>query len=268
MTLFRVQTGTVLRHEGPIFENLNFIDNSAAKTATLLHIHQMNRWTVRNCTFRDANGSGGIGMLLTKEVGGDNAWGVIDQCIWKNCETGIKAEGVFTFTVLAGMMEAFTTGAVGINLDDLTQGVHIIGHKIDSGTPSVLIEGSEVAIVACMFEQHGTQVDDLAIRINDTGSNRRGKRNIIMGNVFTGHQGDEIGIQIKGTAPAHNQLIGNVYTNLGTNVDDQTGVSTMLIGSMTEPTVTGARDETEGALKSLLTELAAAGLITDSSTAS
>ena len=35
-----------------------------------------------------------------------------------------------------------------------------------------------------------------------------------------------------------------------------------------KPTVTGARDETEGAIKSLLTQLAALGLITDSTTAS
>jgi hypothetical protein len=34
------------------------------------------------------------------------------------------------------------------------------------------------------------------------------------------------------------------------------------------PTVTGARDETEGALKSLITKLAALGIITDGTTAS
>ncbi len=40
------------------------------------------------------------------------------------------------------------------------------------------------------------------------------------------------------------------------------------VTAIVKPTVTGARDETEGALKDLLTELAALGLITDSSTQS
>jgi len=60
------------------------------------------------------------------------------------------------------------------------------------------------------------------------------------------------------------QLAGGLLTTVGPRI----GFFGKALTPATHQTVTGARDETEGALASLLTALDAYGIITDSSTAS
>ena len=205
MTLLRINSTTALVHEGPIIENMNFVDESAANSAVLLRIHNSNRWTLRNCTFRDANGTGGIGLHLTKEAAGDNANGEVHQCTFRDNETNLLATASFGFSMFGGNC----TGGP-ITLDEDTQDVKIFGTKLTND--GITIEGSSCSVQGASLENANP-----GITINDTGSGQRGRRNSIVGCNFTG-SGTETGITFSGTDPSDNQVIGATFTNLATTI--------------------------------------------------
>ncbi len=205
MELLRINSTTSLIHEGPIIEHMNFRDNSAANTAVLLRIHNINRWTVRNCTFRDASATGGVGLQLTRESGGDNAWGIIDQCTFTSLDLGISAVRSFGFTMIGGHM----TGG-GMLLDDLTQHVKVFGTKFDQD--GIVIEGMQCSIQACSFEN-----TDPGVRFNDTGSGHGSRRNSLIGCAFAGG-GTETGIDFAGTDPNNNIITACTFTSLATDI--------------------------------------------------
>ncbi len=205
MELLRINSTSTLIHPGPIIENINFVDESAAKTATLLRIHNILRWTVRNCTFRDASATGGIGLEITREAGGDNAWGIVDQCTFTALDVGLSAVASNGFTMVGGH---FTGGQCV--LDEDTQSVKIFGTKWDGD--GILIQGASNSVQGATLENCTPGID-----INDTGSGLRGKRNSIMGCDFTG-SGTETGLAFTGTDPSDNQVFGPTFTNLATNV--------------------------------------------------
>ncbi len=209
MELLRINSTTTLIHEGPIIKHLNFRDESAANTATLLHIHNANRWTLRNCTFRNASAVGGIGVELTRETAGDNAWGIIDQCTFDDLDTGLLATRSFGLTMIGGH---FTTSGAGwaVSLDDLTQHVKIFGTKFDND--GILCEGAN-----CSFQGVSFEAANPGLRINDTGSGQRAQGNSIIGCVFAG-TGSETGIDFAGTNPQDNQIAGVTFVNLGTEI--------------------------------------------------
>ncbi len=211
MELLRINSTTSLEQEGPIIEHMNFRDESAAKTATLLRIHNINRWTLRNCTLRDASGTGGIGLELTRETAGDNAWGMVDQCTFVNNESGLVATRSFGFNLVGGHFTSAAGTVQHLHIDENSSAIQIQGTKFDNDI-GILIEGSHNSVIGATFENCNP-----GIRFNDTGSGLNGKRNQIVGCGFTG-SGSETGIDFTGTLPRDNQVLGSTFTNLATNV--------------------------------------------------
>ncbi len=221
MTLLHVDSPSSVLQPGPIFEYLNFIDESAAKTAILVHFHNVNRWTFRNCSFRGANGTGGVGLKLTREPsGGDNSWNMIDHCHFQQVDTGILAEES-NFTMVGSDIDAITWA---MNVDEDSADVKIFGGKaVGQG---YLIEGQQCTIQGVAFEDC-----DPAIRINDTGSGVRGRRNSIIGCGITATATD-IGIDLAGTDPSENQLIGNTFSGINAvNQISYGGSRNVIVGS-------------------------------------
>ena len=205
MTLLRINSTTVLVQAGPLIQNINFRDESPANTATLLHIHNTNRWTLRNCTFRNASGAGGVGLDLTREAAGDNSWNMIYQCNFNVLDVGIRTTLGCNFTMLGGVFNV--SGTWSCNFDDGSTKTKIFGTEfIDHG---ILLEGEHTSVIGCAFENCNP-----SIRINDTG-NSRGRRNQIIANTIVADFAD-VGIDLAGTNPEGNQLIANTFSGIGT----------------------------------------------------
>ncbi len=221
MTLLLITSPGSVTQQGPVIEYLNFVDESTAKDAILVDIFNVNRWTFRNCTFRDANATGGIGLKLRKDGGGgDNSWNMVSQCHFQLVDIGILTEGS-NLTVVASNFNAVTWG---IKVDEASADVHMFGGKFV--TVGLLLEGEQCAIQGVSFEDC-----DPAIRINDTGTGLRGRRNNIIGCGITASASD-IGIDLAGTDPSDNELIGNTFSGIsGVNQISYGGSRNVIVGS-------------------------------------
>ncbi len=209
MELLRINSTASLVAQGPVIEYMNFRDESAAKTATLLRIHNTNRWSIRYCNFRGANATGGIGVELTRETAGDNAWGKIDHCNFSTLDIGLLATRSFGFTMVGGNFNTCTT--FSFDFDNLSQHIKVFGGKIDDA--ACRIEGGFNLLDGVSFEGAGT----IQLTINDDGSNLGGSKNIVRDCIFIGFGGDT-GIAITGTNPQKNLVDGVMFSGLTTEL--------------------------------------------------
>lgn len=175
-----------LIHEGPIVENLNFVDNSTSGDAILARVEDMNYWTFRNCTFRvkdpSSSSDGGTGLQLVRSAGQDNAWGMIDQCRFIGLDVGIDGQGALGFVMTGGNF-IIHTGQTGVVLDDDCQSSKFVAVKFDGPGRGIHLNGAQFTqMIGCSFEDCSTGVD---IDDPNAGSGR-GVQNAIIGGVMTG----------------------------------------------------------------------------------
>ncbi len=217
MALLAFDGNTSLVHQGPIIENINLKDNTGTKSATLLKIRLMNRWTIRDVTFRDAllglyvDGAGDV------VSGGDASWGLVEKVHFVNSTTCLKTNRASSQTIVGG---SFVGCNVGVNIDYYTANVKIIGVKFD-GTANqvcVWVKGYSNTIMATGFEGC-----DPAILFDGNASLSpsppSGYGNKAIGVDVIGSDGTEIGINITANASL-TQLIGTKYSYLAADIVD------------------------------------------------
>lgn len=214
MTLFKFQQDGGFMNEGPIFENINFADvTSAGRTATLLEIHNAQRWTLRNVTLRDAN----VGLMLAGPD--DNAWGGMDQCVVNNNDLGINVVFSAGFTMNGG---SFIQNSVGLDLRNCSH-ARLLGIKIDDGE-GVILGGRHHHLLGCSFEMcdPGVRIVHYPNEPEDYLSG--GLLNQLICD-FSGN-GTQTGIVIE--PGARNNTIMAVGTWMGQLIDDQ-GENTLIL---------------------------------------
>lgn len=249
---FTFGTDTTLRQQGPTIENINFSQfDFGGNTNTGVLIHNANRWTLRNCTFR----RGAAGLKLTRESGGDNAWGLVEQCTFRACVLGIDSDQSYGFVAVGGNFNNCTT--YSIDLDAETQHARLVGVKMDN--VGMRNQGEHTKLLGVTIESTDSPMLDI-----DHTTGRSGDDTSALGCTFIG-SGSNTGILIDTDAEG-TTLAGNTYLNVATEVTDN-GVGSTLLDTVSRPTVSGARDVPEEALADLIAELATIGIITDSTTA-
>ena len=199
-------------HEGPIFENLNFISTAGDRSAHLLAIGNYNRGTVKNCTFRE----GQEGILIKDSD--DVAWWLFEQNVFNNNAIGIKSEahsltGIGANLITGGDFNV-PPGGWAVVLGSAVQQCRIIGIKVDGGS-GVQIGGGSNIVMGSNFENCGPAIQ-LVRGVHP--SPHDGRYNIIIGNHFNG-TGVETAVQIFKGAD-RNTLVGNTFSFLGERVSD------------------------------------------------
>lgn len=221
---------SALKHVGPIIENINFLaaDEDQSQDAVLIRL--MNHWAVRDCGFR------GFARCLVIDSagvleGGDASWGQVEQCVFMDSNYGVVSADLTgsgdgpSFLVTGG---DFTCHTAGIYLGNRTPQCRIIGVKFDCvGGIGVHSKGYTNAIIGNTFE-----ACDPAIKIERDGSGHTfsGHDHRIIGNNFTGREGDEDGVLI-GSSCARTQLMGNSWVNLDNDFLDS-GDNTVCVDAL------------------------------------
>lgn len=206
-------------HQGPVFENLNFVDGGVTgNTNTLLKMRNTNRWTVRNCSFRTSS----VGL----HISGDNddaSWGYISQCGFTNNDTGVLSDGTDgSFLASGGWFDNDSSGQTCIKVA-MAQ-VRIIGIKIDGAGGT----GIDFADKTLASEIIGCTLEGCANSIKLNGSHV---------SVFTENQvvgcnitGDGTGTAITiGSNETGAKIIGCRISNHTTTISDS-GTATMVVG--------------------------------------
>jgi hypothetical protein len=210
MTAVLRDGGTSVDHWGVAFENLNFQDLTG-KTATLLKIRMTNRWTIRNCGFKDAAYGVFIDGASDTVQGGDASWGMVSQCFANNCTYGIYNRYNFGCVVFGG---CYTGCTAAITFDYATHG-RIIGVKADNGIGVNITGRSASIVVGCVFEACNP-----AIRVApdplENSSNRRGTMIVACS---IGGTGTETGIEIS-SAAEQKTIVGLRTVNVGTRINN------------------------------------------------
>lgn len=136
-----------VEHSGVVIENLNFLGNTpTARTGIGVYIQGMNNWVIRNCSFREFN----VGFDVDGTL--DAAWGLVDQCIFKNNLYGIRGLNGFPSRVTGCNIQSVdVAGTYGIYNGRASQ-MRLIGLKFDGGDVQVYARGAASTIIGCHFE--------------------------------------------------------------------------------------------------------------------
>jgi len=143
----QVLNPSTVEHSGPVIENLNFHGNTpTARTGIGVYFQNLNNWTIRNCSFRELN----VGFDVDGTL--DAAWGVVEQCIFKNNLYGIRGLNGFPSRVMGCNIQSVdVAGTYGIYVGRASQ-CRLIGVKFDGGDVQVYAKGAATTIIGCHFE--------------------------------------------------------------------------------------------------------------------
>jgi len=211
MTLLKFDGG-VLNHRGPVIEHVNLRDATpGGRTATLIEIRHMNRWTVRNVSVAFAD----TGLKVNAGHDSDASWGYVPQLICRESRVCIdQAYPEGGFLVLGG---DFSTSGTGIRARGAQ--VRVIGAKFDclGGSVGIVTSGQSGVVTGSLFEQCST-----GIKVQNDGTRPwNGDRNRFVGNDFRGWDGGvSRGLDI-GPGCDGNQVIGNTYELVSIPVEDR-----------------------------------------------
>lgn len=217
---------TDVGHMAPAFYNLNFRDDTAARSNILVEVKFSNYWTFRECTF-----VGGSRGLYINGLTADAAWGLADQCFFDNNTYGVYLdEGGFVSQ--AGAIFLRNSGDVGIYQASGAQ-VRINGLKVDgtSNNTGVWLKGIGGQVVASDFEQCNPGIKFDAT--TGTGGDN-GLFNKAIGCNFTTSTGNSIVVT---SLARKTDLIGNgMYFTADADDVSDAGYSTFRIDSETAGT--------------------------------
>lgn len=213
MTMVSADKGS-LQHRGPTLRNLSLIGGPPGIVG--LALHEQLFWTLDQCLFADL----ATGLYTARRTGGsDNSWGMVDNCSFLRCGTGIDHPSGYGFMMNGGSFNS--TSGTNIKIGADSQHVRIVGTMFDIGI-GIDCTGGNSTFFGCKFERTNP-----GIRIQrDPTWNRSGRGNNVISCTFGG-SGTETGIDINNNPePAEDtSIIAPVYVWLGQNIVDN-GVRT------------------------------------------
>ena len=203
-------TPVALTHEGVQIEHINFLSTAGDHLANGIDLANMNRGYIRDCGFRGF--AKGINNLSSDDV----AWYDYDHNMFDDNTIGIFFQtdvgGIGASTISGGEFSA-DSGQTAIECQAGCSQLKIDHIQVSGAGKGVVISGGNVSVSFSTFE-----LSNPGIEVVGTASNNEGDFIEIMGNGFTG-SGSETGISLNSLAVSNN-LLGNTFSNLGTNVDD------------------------------------------------
>lgn len=215
--------GTWNSLSGPLIENINLRDVTG--TSILIRLRLVNRFTIRNCTFRGAKAGILIDSARDDNEQGSADWGYLEQNIFFDNEVGIDARQSYGFIVIGG---DFTQRPHGIGLrvksldNSVSAHVRIIGTKFDNGACGVEITSNFSSLMATSFENcdFGVRLSHLS---NVAGS---GCNNVISGCHFVG-RGSNTGIEL-GSGCVGNKIVACSFQHISAVVTGDLASNTIL----------------------------------------
>lgn len=231
-------TGSLLQ-QGHFIEGLNFAEIGSSNTCTLLYVRMANRWSVKNCSFREAS----IGIRIhgydSTGLARDNAWWEIIHGIFRHNNYGIKCDYAAGGNVIGGDFEPLGATDYGIWMDPYTAHVKVLGSKFDAGRMiycqgygnTFMVNGEYGGLTATFQPAVEFNRNSAAIGPN-SGQTYSGMGNtMIGGHISSNGLGAQTGVLIG--AGCEVSIVGTRFAGFtaGTDVVDNSTLSRMFIGS-------------------------------------
>ncbi|MGA8616392.1 MAG: hypothetical protein WB760_32795 [Xanthobacteraceae bacterium] len=174
-----------LTHEGPTFENLNFVASGNQRTQTLVEIGDFNRGRITRSSFRD----GGVGVEFLG-MSDESDWLIDGDTIFRNDVVGIdhdvSADGGGNNTIANDDFTLTNAGDVGVRWQSGNAQGRVIGNKFDAPGSSAIVYGVSTLADGCLimgnnFENYGPAVIIPAPRTAQDGRGTRIVANMVEG---------------------------------------------------------------------------------------
>jgi polygalacturonase len=174
-----------LNHEGPVFDNLNFVASANQRTQTLVAIGDFNRGHISRSSFRD----GGVGVEFLG-MSDESDWLIDGNTIFRNNVVGVdhnvSTTGGGNNTIANNDFTLTTAGDVGVRWQSGNAQGRVIGNKFDAPGSSTIVYGVSTLAEGCLimgnnFENYGPAAIIPTPRITQDGRATR-----IIGNMVEG----------------------------------------------------------------------------------
>lgn len=272
MTCLTIGTGTSLQHNGPIIENINVHNDLGTATVRGMLIQGVNRGVINKCGVALCQD----GIQLSQAGQSDASWwGFYDLNMYRNTRYSFNAGDTFGYWMFGGDFEVNASGAYCIYSPSALGGKHF-GVFMDG---SAMVGNGVLLGWGSYCDFFGCKLENLAIGYDIQGGSQawQGAHNRIWGGQVGGNFTD-VGTAVRcGAATGDNIFYGVVvggynkgFEDLASNANGNfwygPAPDATIPGAVWRPSVTGSRSS-GAALTSLLSQLAAADLIQDNTTA-